>query len=171
MPVSMYRATIPVFVRALNVLVTLLEKADAHAKEKGVVTTDLVGARLIDDMLPLSGQIQRASDTSKLSAERLSGVASPKFDDTETTFDELRARVEKTLAYLKSIDAASFDGSESRAVTLKQRAGEVTFTGCDYLFQFALPNFYFHVVTAYDILRENGVPIGKLDFLGPLTDD
>jgi hypothetical protein len=171
MSVSMYRATIPVFIRALNVLVTLLDKADTYTKEKGLAPADLLGARLIDDMLPFAAQIQIASDTSKLSAERLSGVAAPRFDDTEATLDELRERVLKTVAYLKSIDAANFDGSEARTVTLKQRGSELTFTGSDYLFQFALPNFYFHVVTAYDVLRQAGVPVGKLDFLGPLKED
>jgi hypothetical protein len=163
----MYRATIPVFIRGLDVLVSLLDKAEAHAKEKGLSDTDVTSARLIDDMLPFSAQIQRASDTSKLSAERLSGVAAPRFDDTETTFAELRERVVNTTAYLKSIDTATFEGSETRTVTLKQRNFEPKFSGEDYLFLFALPNFYFHVVTAYDILRQLGVPVGKLDFLGP----
>lgn len=167
MSVSMYRATIPVFIRGLDVLVSLLDKAEAHAKEKGLSDTDVTSARLIDDMLPFSAQIQRASDTSKLSAERLSGVAAPRFDDTETTFAELRERVVNTTAYLKSIDTATFEGSETRTVTLKQRNFEPKFSGEDYLFLFALPNFYFHVVTAYDILRQLGVPVGKLDFLGP----
>lgn len=171
MSVSMYRATVPVFVRALNALVSLLEKADAHAKENGTSADNLVNARLFEDMLPLAGQVQRASDTSKLSAERLSGVESPRFEDTETTLAQLRERVTKTVSYLKSIDESTFDGSDKRTVTLKQRAGEVSFVGSDYLFQFALPNFYFHVVTAYDILRHNGVPVGKLDYLGPLQRD
>jgi uncharacterized protein len=166
MSVSMYRATIPVFIRGLDVLVSLLDKAAAHAKEKGLSDTDMTGARLIDDMLPLSGQIQRASDTSKLSAQRLSGVAAPAFDDTETTFAELRERVVKTVTYLKSIDAGTFEGSETRVVTLKQKNFEPKFSGEDYLFLFALPNFYFHIVTAYDILRHLGVPVGKMDFLG-----
>src|ERR1700712_1877799 len=168
MSVSMYRASIPVFIRGLDVLVHLLGKAETHAKEKGLKDTDITSTRLIEDMLPFTGQIQRASDTSKLSAVRLSGVEAPSFDDTETTFAELRERVTKTLSYLKSIDETTLEGSETREVTVKQRAGEITFGGSDYLFLFALPNFYFHVVTAYDILRQLGVPVGKLDFLGPL---
>jgi hypothetical protein len=167
MSVSMYRASVPVFIRGLDVLVSLINKAEAHAKEKGLSDTDVSAARLIDDMLPFSSQIQRASDTSKLSVVRLSGVNAPSFDDTETTFAELRERIEKTLAYLKNVDAAMFEGSETRVVTLKQRGFEPKFSGEDYLFLFALPNFYFHIVTAYDILRHLGVPVGKLDFLGP----
>jgi hypothetical protein len=168
MSVSMYRASVPVFIRGLDVLVSLINKAEAHGKEKGLGETDITAARLFGDMLPFTGQIQRASDTSKLSVVRLSGVAAPSFDDTETTFAELRERLTKTLSYLKSIDKTTLEGSETREVTLKQRGGELTLNGSDYLFLFALPNFYFHVVTAYDILRHLGVPVGKLDFLGAL---
>ncbi len=171
MSVTLYRATVPVFIRSLNVLEHLLQKAEAHAKDQGTSADELVNARLFEDMLPLAGQVQRASDTSKLSAERLSGVEAPKFDDNETTLQQLRERVTKTVSYLKSIDESAFNGADNRTVTLKQRAGEVSFVGPDYLFQFALPNFYFHIVTAYDILRHNGVPIGKLDYLGPLQQD
>ncbi|WP_438392633.1 DUF1993 domain-containing protein [Caballeronia sp. DA-9] len=169
MSVSMYRASIPVFIRGLEVLVSLIDKAEAHAQEKGLADTDITAARLIDDMLPFTGQIQRASDTSKLSAVRLSGVEAPSFDDTETTFAQLRERLTNTLSYLKSIDKSTLEGSEAREITLKQRAGELKFNGSDYLFLFALPNFYFHVVTAYDILRHLGVQVGKLDYLGALN--
>ncbi|WP_213764401.1 DUF1993 domain-containing protein [Caballeronia sp. dw_19] len=168
MSVSIYRATVPVFVRSLDVLVSLLDKAAAHAKEKGLSDTDVTSARLADDMLPFAAQIQRASDTSKASAERLSGVAAPRFDDTETTFAELRERIAKTTAYLKGIDAGTFEGGDTRVVTIKQKDTELKFSGAEYLFQFGLPNFYFHIVTAYDILRHLGVPVGKLDFLGPI---
>ena len=168
MSVSMYRATVPVFIRSLDVLASLLDKAAAHAKEKGLSDTDITIARLYDDMLPFAAQVQRASDTSKASAERLSGVASPRFEDTETTFAELRERILKTTAYLKGIDAATFDGADTRVVTIKQKDLELKFSGAEYLFQFGLANFYFHIVTAYDILRHLGVPVGKLDFLGPL---
>jgi uncharacterized protein len=168
MSVSMYRATVPVFIRSLDVLASLLDKAAAHAKEKGLSDADITSARLADDMLPFAAQIQRASDTSKASAERLSGVAAPRFDDIETTFAQLHERIAKTSAYLKGIDAGTFEGAETRVVTLKQRDFELKFSGQEYLFQFGLPNFYFHIVTAYDILRHLGVPVGKLDFLGPL---
>lgn len=168
MSVSMYRATVPVFIRSLDVLASLLDKAAAHVKEKGLSETDITSARLFDDMLPFAAQIQRASDTSKASAQRLTGLAAPSFDDTETTFAELRERIAKTVDYLKSIDEKTFEGADTRVVTIKQKSFELQFSGAEYLFQFGLPNFYFHVVTAYDILRHLGVPVGKLDYIGPL---
>jgi uncharacterized protein len=166
-PLSMYQVSIPVFIRGLGVLSTLLEKAAAHADQGGVDHGSLIGARLAPDMLPLSGQVQRASDTSKLSAERLSGVLSPRFPDTETSFAELQDRVARTIAYLKTIDATQMDGSETRHIELSFGSFKRSFRGDDYLLTFALPNFFFHVTTAHDILRHKGVPIGKADFLGP----
>lgn len=168
MPLSMHRASVPVFVRALNVLSTLLEKGEAHAKAQGWNPDDLVAARLTDDMLPLSGQIQRASDASKGAVARLTGVEAPAMPDEETSFAQLRKRVADTLAYIQSVDPKAFDGSEDRTVELKLPGGTLTFTGEDYLLGFALPNFFFHVVTAYDVLRHKGVQIGKLDYLGPV---
>jgi len=168
MPLSMHRASVPVFVRALNVLSTLLEKGEAHAKAQGWNPDDLVAARLTDDMLPLSGQIQRASDASKGAVARLTGVEAPAMPDEETSFAQLRKRVADTLAYIQSVDPEAFDGSEDRIVELKLPGGTLTFTGEDYLLGFALPNFFFHVVTAYDVLRHKGVQIGKLDYLGPV---
>lgn len=168
MSVSMYRATVPVLIRSLDVLASLLDKAAAHAEEKGLSDADVTSARLAEDMLPFSAQIQRASDTSKATTERLSGVTAPRFDDTETTFAELRERIAKTTAYLKAIDAGTFEGADTRVVTIKQKDLEMKFSGAEYLFQFGLPNFYFHIVTAYDILRHLGVPVGKRDFIGPL---
>lgn len=168
MPLSMHRASVPVFVRALNVLATLLEKGEAHAKAQGWNPDDLVVARLADDMLPLSGQIQRASDASKGAVARLSGVEAPAMPDVEVSFAQLQKRVADTLAYIQSVDPKAFDGSEDRTVELKLPGGTLTFTGEDYLLGFALPNFFFHVVTAYDVLRHKGVQIGKLDYLGPV---
>jgi hypothetical protein len=168
MSLSMHRASVPVFVRALKVLATLLEKGEAHAKELGQNPDDLVGARLIEDMIPLSGQIQRASDASKGAVSRLTGVEAPAMPDEETTFAQLQKRVADTLAYIESVDPKAFEGSEDRTVELKFPTGTLTFIGEDYLFGFALPNFFFHVVTAYDILRHKGVQIGKLDYLGPV---
>jgi hypothetical protein len=168
MSVSMHRASAPVFVRALGVLATLLDKGEAYAKDLGQNPDDLVGARLTDDMLPLSGQIQRASDASKGAVFRLTGVEAPAMADEETTFAQLRKRVADTLAYIESVAPEAFEGSADRTVELKLPAGALTFTGEDYLFGFALPNFFFHVVTAYDILRHKGVKIGKLDYLGPI---
>jgi hypothetical protein len=168
MPVSMHRASVPVFVRALKVLATLLEKGEAHAKAQGWNPDDLVADRLAEDMLPLSGQIQRASDAAKGAVARLTGVDAPAMADEEATFAQLQKRVADTLAYIQSVDPQAFEGSEDRTVELKLPGGTLTFTGEDYLFGFALPNFFFHVVTAYDILRHKGVSIGKLDYLGPV---
>jgi hypothetical protein len=111
-------------------------------------------------------QVYIASDTAKGCAARLAGVEPPKFEDVEQTFDELQARIQKTIDYLKEFNAAQIDGSESRTITLKMRPGLIEFTGVSYLFGFVLPNFFFHVTTAYDILRHNGVELGKLDYLG-----
>jgi hypothetical protein len=168
MPLSMHRASVPVFVRALKVLATLLEKGEAHAKAQGLDPNDLVGARLTEDMLPLSGQVQRASDASKGAVARLTGVDAPAMPDEEVSFADLQKRVADTLAYIQSVDPKAFDGSEDRTVELKLPGGTLTFTGEDYLLTFALPNFFFHVVTAYDVLRHKGVQIGKLDYMGPV---
>ncbi|MBM6593953.1 DUF1993 domain-containing protein [Microvirga pudoricolor] len=167
MPLSMHQASIPVFVRGLTVLSGLLRKGEAHARENGLDPADLIGARLAPDMLPLSGQVQRASDTSKLSGVRLSGVAAPSFPDTETTFPELQERIAKTVAYLDSIPPDALDGSEGRSVELSFGSRKPTFRGDSYLLTFALPNFYFHVTTAHGILRHKGVKVGKADFLSP----
>jgi hypothetical protein len=167
MPLSMYQASIPVFIRGMGVLSTLLDKAASHAAETGTDPAALIGARLAPDMLPLSAQVQRASDTSKLSAERLSGIASPRFPDEETSFDELQARIANTIEYLQGIDAARLEGSEGRTVTLKFGSFSQSFRGDEYLLTFALPNFFFHVTIAHGILRHKGVAVGKRDFLGP----
>lgn len=168
MPLSMHRASVPVFVRALKVLASLLEKGEAHAKAQGQDPNDLVAARLTEDMLPLSGQVQRASDASKGAVSRLTGVEAPAMPDEEATFADLQKRVADTLAYIESVDPKAFEGSEDRIVELKLPGGTLTFTGEDYLLTFALPNFFFHVVTAYDVLRHKGVQIGKLDYMGPV---
>ncbi|SAK93483.1 PF09351 domain protein [Caballeronia fortuita] len=168
MSLTMYRASIPVFIRGLEVCADLLKKGAAFADEKGLAHADVINARLAPDMLPLAAQIQRASDTAKLSAARLSEVEAPRFEDNEDSFEALQARIEKTIAFLKSIDKASFAACETRTITLKFPDFSPSFSGDDYLFGFGLPNFYFHVVTTHDILRHLGVPIGKRDFLGPL---
>jgi len=167
MSLSMHQVSVPVFVRGLNVLADLLNKAEAHVEQHGSVPDAMLSARLADDMLPLSAQVQRASDTSKLSVERLSGVAAPKFEDNETSFDQLRERIASTIAYLNSVDPAQFDGSEARTIKLNFGSFQPEFKGDNYLLQFALPNFYFHLATAHDILRNQGVQIGKRDYLGP----
>jgi hypothetical protein len=166
MSISMSKASVAAFVRGLTVLSTLLKKGEEHAAHAGIAPEALLGARLADDMLPLSAQVQRASDASKFTLQRLSGGEGPKFPDIETTFAQLQERIANTIAYLQSVDAAVLDASNEREVTVKWGATSASFTGESYLLTFALPNFYFHVVTAYDILRHQGVKIGKLDYLG-----
>jgi hypothetical protein len=167
MTLSMYRASIPLFVRGLKVMSALLDKGEAHVREAGGDPEALVEARLAPDMAPLSGQIQRASDASKLALSRLTGVAAPPMEDNEKTLDDLRDRITRTLVYLESLDPSALEGSEATEVQLKFGDFQPAFNGEDYLLGFALPNFYFHVTTAYAILRHQGVPVGKRDFLGP----
>lgn len=166
MSLSMYQVSIPVFVRGLGVLANLLDKAAAHAAEQGIDPATLIEARLAPDMMTLAAQVQRASDTSKLAAERLTGRASPRFEDTERTLPELQQRIADTLAYLTTIDDAAMADSQQRTVTLNFGSFKPSFSGEQYLLTFALPNFFFHVTTAYDILRHQGVVIGKRDYLG-----
>jgi hypothetical protein len=166
MSLSMYQASLPVFIRMLGNLSAILDKAAAHAEAKKIDPAFLIRDRLAPDMLPFSFQVQTATDTAKGCAARLAGIEAPSFADTEATFPELKERIAKTLTFLKSVTAAQIDGSEERPITLKMRAGELKFQGQDYLLHFALPNFYFHVATAYSILRHNGVELGKADFLG-----
>lgn len=164
MSLSMYQASIPVFVRGLTALRGLLQKGAAHAAAD---PNALVAAQLAPDMLTLAGQVQRASDTAKASGQRLSGVAAPSMPDTETTMDQLVQRVDDTIAYLQTIPAESLEGAESRTVELNFGPdNKHAFRGDDYLLGFALPNFYFHVAIAHGILRSQGVPVGKLDFIG-----
>jgi hypothetical protein len=164
--ISMYQASVPYFIRMLRNLRAILEKGAAHAAAKKFDTAVLVQARLAPDMLPLARQIQIASDNAKGCAARLAGVEPPKFEDNETTWDQLLERIDKTVAFLKSLKPEQVDGSEGRAVTLNLRSGTLNFSGLDYLRFFALPNFTFHVVTGYNLLRHNGVDIGKSDYLG-----
>jgi len=164
--ISMYQASVPYFIRMLRNLRAILEKGAVHAAAKKFDTAVLVQARLAPDMLPLARQIQIASDNAKGCAARLAGVEPPKFEDNETTWDQLLERIDKTVAFLKSLKPEQVDGSEGRAVTLNLRSGTLNFSGLDYLRFFALPNFTFHVVTGYNLLRHNGVDIGKSDYLG-----
>jgi len=167
MSVPLSTLTVPVFVRGLTILSTLLAKGAEHAAQAGINPQDLLGARLAPDMLPLSAQVQRASDTSKFAIQRIGGVASPSFPDDETTFDALQERIAKTIAYVQSVDASLLDAGGETEVQMKWGSASGVFTGTSYLLTMALPNFYFHLVTAYDILRNQGVAIGKLDYLGP----
>ncbi|WP_418121268.1 DUF1993 domain-containing protein [Variovorax sp. 160MFSha2.1] len=166
MALSMYDLSVPVFTRGLGQLTHILDKSLAHAKANGIDPAELVDARLAPDMLTLAGQIQRASDASKLGTARIAGVTAPSFPDEEKTWDDLVARIAKTQDFLVTVDRALIDGHEDRAVTIKTREGEATFTAQRYLLQFAVPNFFFHVTTAYDVLRHKGMPIGKMDYLG-----
>ena len=166
MTISMYKASAPVFLRMLANLDQLLVKAEENAKSRGFDPNKLVTQRLAPDMLPLANQIQLASDSAKGAIARLSGSTPPSMPDNETTIAELRTRIEKTIDYVKSVPAESVDGSEERDVVLKTPSGDLPFKGLNFLTGFALPNFLFHVTTAYAILRHSGVPLGKLDFLG-----
>lgn len=159
---AMYQACVPVFVRGLRALAAELRRGTASAAARQFDPAVLVQARLAPDMLTLAGQVQRASDTSKMSAERLSGVPAPKFPDTEATMEALHDRITATIAYLQQLEPEHFQGSESR--TVPNPLGEVR--GDIYLLEFGLPNFYFHIATAHAILRHNGVPVGKMDYLG-----
>ena len=167
MSVSMYQATIPVFARGLRVVSSLLEKAQAHVEQDGIVPDILLSAQLAPDMLNLTAQVQRVSDTAKLSVQRLSTIAAPKFEDNETSFEQLQQRLADTLAYVEGVSAGQMAGSAQREVVLNWTDEGTKFAGDDYLLSFALPNFYFHVSMVHPILRNNGVPIGKLDYLGP----
>lgn len=169
MTLSVYQASVPVFIRGLTVLASLLEKGLAHAEAAGTDPADLVNARLAPDMYPLSGQIQRASDAAKFAVQRLSQGQAPKFPDEETTFAQLQQRIQDTIAYLQSVTPEQFDGAEDRQIVINFGDFKPEFKGDTYLLSFALPNFYFHVTTAYAILRNAGVKIGKLDFLGPYS--
>lgn len=164
--IDMYHASVPVLVRALTNLKSILSKAEAWAKEKNVKDDTVLNARLALDMLPFVKQVQIASDNAKGAAARLGGVDVPSYADTEATFAELHERIQKTLDFIQSVPQAGFDGSESRDIVLKFPNSTREFDGLGYLTGFVMPNFFFHVTTAYAILRHCGVPLGKADFLG-----
>jgi len=164
--ISMHQASVPVFVRALNNLAAILEKAAQHAEAKKIEPAALINFRLYPDMLPLSKQIQIASDSAKGGVARLAGSEPPKYDDNEASFPELVARLRKTIAYLESVKPEQIDGSEDKTVTWKTQTATRTMQGMPYLLNHVTPNVYFHVTTAYAILRHCGVEIGKQDFLG-----
>ncbi|MEP6873011.1 MAG: DUF1993 domain-containing protein [Burkholderiales bacterium] len=166
MSITMHSASVPIFVRMLSNIETCLDKAEAHAAAKKFDSSVYLNSRLAPDMLVFTKQIQIACDTVKFCVARLAGVESPKFEDTETTLAELRERIKATIAYVKSVPAAQIDGSEERDITLPRRDGPIVMKGEAYLKHFALPNFFFHVTTAYALLRHNGVEIGKMDYLG-----
>ena len=164
MPISLHDACIPPLVHGLRVLAALLDKAAAHA---GAGAEALVAARLAPDMLPLSGQVQRASDTAKFAAARLTATPAPAFADDEESLDDLQARIAKTIAFLEDVPEAGFEGAEGRSITFGPASAPRQMAGTDYLLRFVLPNFHFHLATAYGILRHAGVPVGKRDYLDP----
>ncbi len=168
MKISVQALSIDIFTHALGNLSAILDKGAAHAAARKFDSNVLVASRLAPDMLPLSKQVQIACDLSKNSIARLAGVEPPRFEDNEKTLEELKARIAKTIDYLKSVPPGSLEGSEDRDI--KVPAGERTleFKGLAFLQRWAIPNVFFHVTTAYNILRHNGVEIGKRDFLGSL---
>ncbi|SDG93329.1 hypothetical protein SAMN05216603_104306 [Pseudomonas benzenivorans] len=166
MPLSMYQASVPVFIRQLGNLSTILGIAAAHAEARKIEQGVFLNARLAPDMFPLSRQVQIACDGAKGGTALLAGIEAPSHADEETSFAELQERIAKTQAFLQGVGAAQIDGSEERRVTLRRRDKETHFQGQAFLLDHVLPNFYFHLTTAYAILRHNGVEIGKRDFLG-----
>jgi len=166
MSYTIYDASVPVMIRALTNLSKIVDKAVAQAANDGVQLSTLLDARLAPDMHPFTRQIQMASDAAKGAAARLANIDAPSMPDTETTFPELKARLEKTIAFLNSVGADKIAGAEDRTIVLKFPQGEMKFTGRDFLASFALPNFFFHVTTAYALLRHKGITLGKMDFLG-----
>jgi hypothetical protein len=167
MSLSMHSASAPVFVRMLTNMQVWIDKAEAHAAARKFDPANYLGLRLAPDMLPLTRQIQIASDGAKGCMARLAGVEVPKWEDNEVTVADLRARIQKTIDYVKSFEPAQIDGSDTRPITIPVRSGDpLQFTGESYLKHFALPNFYFHATTAYALLRHAGVELGKSDYLG-----
>jgi len=165
--ISMHSASAPVFVRMLGNLLAWLDKAEAHAAARKFDAANYLGLRLAPDMLTFTRQIQVASDAAKGCMARLSAQEAPKWEDNEASFAELRARIQKTIDYVRSFEPAQIDGSEGREVTIPRRSGEpLKFSGEMFLKHYALPNFFFHVTTAYALLRHAGVEIGKADYLG-----
>ncbi len=166
MTISMYQASVPVIIRSLNNLVGILEKGATYAEAKKIDPSVLVNSRLFPDMLPLSKQVQIASDIAKRGMAQLAGVEPPKFEDNETTLAELIERTQKTISFLNTVKPEQVDGTEEKTITLPMREQTLTFAGMSFLVSFILPNLYFHVTTAYNIFRHNGVELGKIDFLG-----
>lgn len=166
MTLSMYQASVPVFIQGLTGLGGVIDRAAAHAAERKIDPAALLQARLYPDMFPFARQVQIATDFAKGGAARLAGVEFPAYEDSETSFEELKARVDKTIAFLRTLEAAQIDGSEDRDISLVRRGETTIVKGQAYLLEQAMPNFYFHITTAYAIQRHNGVEVGKRVFLG-----
>jgi hypothetical protein len=165
---SLYDVSVPSFIRALKNMDAFLEKGAAWFAEQGRPESELTGARLIPDMHPLIAQIQRASDSAKGLAVRVGGIENVAMPDEEVTIADLRARIARTIAVLEATPRTGFDGKEDVEVEVKTPNRTMVFTGRDYVLDFAIPNFFFHVTTAYALLRKEGVPIGKMDYLGAI---
>ena len=167
MSLSLYQASVPLFTQLLGGLSGVLHKAEAHAADKKIEPNALLQARLFPDMFPLTRQVQIAADFAKSSAARLAGMDVPAYEDTETSFADLQARIAKTLAFIQSVPATDIEAGAERSIVLRPGTpNEKTFVGTSYLLNYALPHFFFHTTTDYDILRHNGVEIGKKDFVG-----
>lgn len=166
MTLSIYDISVPVLKRGLTNLSAHLKKAEASAEDRKIDPSVFLAARLAPDMHPLSRQVQIASDGAKGGVARLTATDAPSFPDTETTFAELHERIAKTVAYLDTLKPEQFDGAQTREIVLKTPMGDFPFTGQSFALTFMLPNFFFHLTTAYNILRHNGVSIGKMDFIG-----
>lgn len=166
MALSLYDISVPALIRGLENLSGQIDKAAAYAGEQGIDGNEFVQTRLAPDMLNLAGQVQRASDTAKFGGARLSQGQAPSFADEEATLDDLKARIAKTVDYLRSVQADAVAGGEKRDIRFKAGQRELHFIAEDYVRNFMLPNFYFHLTTAYGLLRHRGVPLGKLDYLG-----
>lgn len=166
MNISMYQASVPRFVNILGNLSNILDKAQAHVDAKKLDVTSLTGYRLFPDMLPMTTQVLIACDTAKGVVARLAGLEIPVFEDTEKTLADLKARIAKTIAFIQSVGPEQIDGTEDKAIVTKRGDKETHYKGLQFLLGHAIPNFYFHVTTTYNILRHNGVEIGKRDFLG-----
>jgi uncharacterized protein len=167
MTISMYQASVPAFIRALNNLAAILEKGAAYAQARKIDESVLLGLRLFPDMFPLARQVQLATDVVRTGAGSLAGVDFPSYEDKEATVQDLVQRIRNTTTYLESLQPAQIDGSEGKTITWKTRSSTKSMQGLPYLMNHLLPNLHFHVTTAYNILRHNGVEIGKKDFLGP----
>jgi hypothetical protein len=168
MSFSMYQAAVPPVLQILASVSAILDKAAAHCAARKIDPAALLTFRLFPDMFPLSRQVQVVTDQAKGMAARLAGIEVPSYADTETTFDELKARIAKTTAFVKSVTPAQIDGSEDRPIVIKAGGNELKFTGRQFLTGFVFPNFYFHATTTYNILRHCGVELGKRDFLGAI---
>lgn len=166
MSLSLTEASVPVLARALRNLSGVLAKGEEDARARGIDPAIFLSARLAPDMFPLTRQVQIATDVAKGCVARVAGVEVPAFPDTETSFAELRDRIGRVVAFIEGVDAAAIDAGRDRAITLKAGERELSFTGYSFVFFFGLPNVFFHAATAYDILRHNGVKLGKADFLG-----